>query len=94
MKCLKSLWMDGSCLESRCAVVTEKAYGLACTNGYSGRSGRQWVEFFPKSKVTVIRDDVMKKFRVLIPYWLFKSKGIYANNLADITFESELVEVK
>ena len=92
MKCLKSLWFDGS-VESRCAVVTEKAYGLACWNGYRGYSGREWVEFFPKSKVTVIKDDVMKKTRVLIPYWLLKAKGIYANNLCDITFEDELVEV-
>lgn len=92
MKYLKSVWLDGS-MESHCAVVTEKAYGLACWNGYRGFSGREWVDFFPKSKVEIIRDDTLGKFRVLIPYWLFKSKGLYPNNVCDITFESDLVEV-
>ena len=92
MKYLKSLWMDGS-VESRCAVVTEKAYGFACWNGYRGFSGREWVDFFPKSKVKVIRDDVLGKVRVLIPYWLFKSKGTYPNELMYVTFEPDLVEM-
>ena len=92
MKYLKSVWFDGS-VESHCAVVTEKAYGLSCWNGCRGFYGREWVDFFPKSKVKVIRDDVLGKVRVLIPYWLFKSKGIYPDNVCDIAFESDLVEV-
>ena len=92
MKYLKSVWLDGS-IERYCAVVTEKAYGLSCWNGGHGFSGREWVDFFPKSKVQIVRDEELGKFRVLIPYWLFKSKGIYPNNLAEITFESGLVEV-
>lgn len=92
MKYLKSVWFDGS-VESRCEVVTEKAYGFACSNGCRGLSGRLWVDFFPKSKVKVERDEVLGKVRVLIPYWLFKSKGIYPNNLCDIGFESGCVEM-
>ena len=92
MKYMKSVWLDGS-VESHCEVVTAKAYGFACWNGYRGMSGRNWVDFFPKSKVKVIRDDVLGKVRVFIPYWLFKSKGIYPNSLMDVTFESELVEI-
>lgn len=92
MKYLKSVWLDGS-VDSHCEVVTEKAYGFYCWNGGHGFSGREWVEFFPKSKVKVVRDDVLNKVRVLIPYWLFKSKGIYPNNLAYVGFESDLVEV-
>ena len=92
MKYLKSEWFDGS-VESRCEVVTENAYGFACSNGCRGSSSRLWVDFFPKSKVKVIRDDEMKKTRILVPYWLFKSKGIYPNNLCYIGFENGLVEV-
>ena len=92
MKYLASVWMKGS-LESHCEVTTAKAIGLACSNGCSGLSGRQWVDFFPKSQIKVIRDDDLGMTKVLIPYWLFKSKGLYPNNVCYINFEDKLVEV-
>lgn len=90
MKYLAS-WV-GLPLDAHFAVVTEKAVGLECWNRCHGFSGRQWVEFFPKSQMKFGRIEDGKQ-RVFIPYWLFKKKGIYPENVWDITFDKELVEV-
>ena len=90
MKYLKSV--VEAPVERLFAVVTDKAVGLNCWNGSRGFSGREWVEFFPKSQIKIgkVRDGKQSLF---IPYWLFKKKGIYPNYMMDITFSDELVEV-
>ena len=85
-------WVSGS-LKSHCAVETEKAIGLACWNGCRGWSGREWVEFFPKSQIKVTEDKETERTQVLIPYWLWAKKGLYTNHVCDVNFDADLVEV-
>ena len=86
-------WMKtfGAPIERLCR-VTEKAVGFTVDNGKYGRAGREWIEFFPKSQIKIgeLEND---SIRVMIPYWLFKAKGIYMNQIVDVRWDDSLVEV-